>query len=574
MLKSRHIFIQQGALTPNDNGKKKFNSSEVSLYDEILLEYIADINKQLNVLNREIPYVLIVHTNDVEIAQYTLLEKFNIIQQHIICADDEIEGLIDTNKGTEILIMALSPKYCENTRVHYLVTRDMEAQITKDGRQLVLADAAHSICEMLLQKIKRINDRLDEIASSQKVIIYGGGYQTEAFLRYANVSRLNIIRIVDKRQTEVFNCITEMTNRENLVDADVIIVTPYFSASDIRRYLSNLNLDAEIIYLDELSGETLFTNHENIWAPDIKKSFADISVENEKKELLSITQTVNEISPYYVGIRTFQNYHTNCSRDAEDILFESSVAIVVQGPIVQTDNFTLDSVKLYRNNFPDATIIVSVWEGESFSEEWRCFRNDKQIYYVFSQRPEHRGYQNVNLQLTTSYNGLKKAQELGCRYAFKIRSDMRYYSPDMVLCMQYYMKSFPMAKNKIQKERLVIFPPRMDYFYFISDFFMFGNVDDMLNYWDIDRAFGDDYIGESAETMLGIRYAEFIRERYDNKLENLQEYDRVLKQYFAIVEDKLLDYIWFKYFYNKQWYAEYHYNVMNYVDWLEGQEIV
>ena len=275
-----------------------------------------------------------------------------------------------------------------------------------------------------------------------------------------------------------------------------------------------------------------------------------VDIEEEKKCLIETVKGINFRYPYYCKVKKHVQYKSNVSTENNVQMFEKQTAIIIQGPVVYKQNFTLDTVKLYHHNFPNVRIILSVWEDETEIREWK----DLELYnaeVVYVKKPLIRGYQNINLQLATSYYGLLRAKELGYKYSFKTRTDMRFYSPEMVALMYTYMKGFPLRNTSIQKERLVIFPPRYDYFYFISDFFMFGNVDDMLHYWDVNRGFGDEHIGESAETMLGIRYANFIGKRVENCLENLAEYHSVLIDYFAVVEDKMLDYVWYKYFYNK-----------------------
>ena len=36
-------------------------------------------------------------------------------------------------------------------------------------------------------------------------------------------------------------------------------------------------------------------------------------------------------------------------------------AIVMQGPLIVDSNFTVETLKLYRHNFPEAIIILSTW---------------------------------------------------------------------------------------------------------------------------------------------------------------------------------------------------------------------
>ena len=421
----------------------------------------------------------------------------------------------------------------------------------------------------IMEKLQKINRVLREIGSDEKVVIYGGGAQTAFFLRFADIQRLNIIRVVDKKRTPVFDIDVQDSTYENLKDADVIIVTPHFAAKEIKRYLDKIRVKGKILCLSDICNGVLITAHENKWAPDLTKI-------NDREwsgqiNVSDVTEKINQISTQFLTVRKNEIYKSLLPETNKKQEFEMRTAIVIQGPIVAKEDFTLNTIKLYHHYFPLAKIIVSVWEDdENVSNLGDISGYNAEI--VFAAKPICRGYQGVNLQLATSYAGIFRAKQLGCDYAFKTRSDMRYYSADMIALMQWYIQEFPLRKKDVpQKERLVIFPPRYDYCFFFCDFFMFGHVDDMMNYWDINRSFSDDYTGESAETMLAIRYAQFIGKDIENSLQNIKEYAQVVFDYFAVVDDKMLFYVWNKYFYHKQWEHEYHYNIINFVDWYAKQ---
>ena len=67
---------------------------------------------------------------------------------------------------------------------------------------------------------------------------------------------------------------------------------------------------------------------------------------------------------------TFITYHyrpmeaasINSCRD--QVKNEPPLAIVIQGPVLHENNFTLETVKLYKKNFAQAKIILSTWENE------------------------------------------------------------------------------------------------------------------------------------------------------------------------------------------------------------------
>ena len=570
--------MKQGDLTPNDNGSNKFNKSEIRYEDELIMKWIVHINDRLIESSELEESVLVYFEKDKEWLSYTQIEYFSFTKIIVLKEDADVYDILKqlSEEGYTRFVIA-APK--ENDFVSDIgdVIWLMEYTLydiwkTKSYSE-ILPNVKLELRKNTLEKIKRLNDELETISREEKVLIYGSGYQAEVFFRYANINRLNIIGVVDKNKVDIFDIPVNGTEREHLCNADVIIVTPFFAANQIKGYLDSLNLNAKFIYISELCGNVLFSGQENLWAPDkdIRDDEQDVNIEYEINQIIECAKEINDRSAYYCALRKYTASDMSVTRSNAQKLFEEKTAIVIQGPVVYKQDFTLETIRLYRKLFPEATIIVSVWEDELQIKQWYELESDK-VEVVYSQRPEVRGYQNINLQLTTSYNGILRAKELGCQYVFKTRSDMRYYSSDMISLMQMFMEKYPLVETSIQKERLVIFPPRYDYFHLISDRFMFGNVDDMLNYWDVNKLFGNEYIGESAEAMLGIRYAELIGKRVENKLENLAEYQKLMMDYFVIVEDKMLDFIWYKYFYNKQWEFEYHNNIINFVDWLAGQE--
>jgi len=50
--------------------------------------------------------------------------------------------------------------------------------------------------------------------------------------------------------------------------------------------------------------------------------------------------------------------------------------------------------------------------------------NDTNFTIIKNKIPRHNGYANFNLQVINTYNGIKKAEELGYDFVFKVRSDI------------------------------------------------------------------------------------------------------------------------------------------------------
>ena len=79
------------------------------------------------------------------------------------------------------------------------------------------------------------------------------------------------------------------------------------------------------------------------------------------------------------------------------------------------------------------------------------------------------------------------AKRLGATHVVKTRSDQRAYNPSLLSYLYNLLQVFPVnAGEKIQKSRIIgtslnTFKHRI---YGLSDMFLFGEIDDLLLYWD------------------------------------------------------------------------------------------
>lgn len=139
----------------------------------------------------------------------------------------------------------------------------------------------------------------------------------------------------------------------------------------------------------------------------------------------------------------------------------SKTCLVVQG---RTE---IDFVKSLKEKFKDIQIIFSTWENA-----------DKNAYdlhdiVLFNQYPSNFGPSNFHLQRISSLNGFLKAKELGFDRVIKWRCDLEPNNANELIqlfdtnCINFY--SFVNHQHG-----------------YIADFFMEGNVDDMINLFSIE----------------------------------------------------------------------------------------
>ncbi|MBU0730882.1 MAG: WavE lipopolysaccharide synthesis family protein [Proteobacteria bacterium] len=241
------------------------------------------------------------------------------------------------------------------------------------------------------------------------------------------------------------------------------------------------------------------------------------------------------------------------------------LGIVLQGPLLKTDDFTFETVKLYRKHFPDTVIIISTWEAE----DPVILKNLEALgaVVVTSRTPENPGPSHINFQIVSSLAGVKKAKELDLQYVLKSRTDQRFYMPNVDVFLINMLQNFPATGNYRQEQRILglslnTFKYRM---YGISDMFIFGTVADMLNYWDCphdrrppsgvsERTMYDHARAAICEVYLATQYLQKIG--FDLKW-TLADSWKAFAESFVIIDRENIDLYWPKYSKMEYWHQAY-----------------
>lgn len=260
---------------------------------------------------------------------------------------------------------------------------------------------------------------------------------------------------------------------------------------------------------------------------------------------------------------SFATYHLRPRRaatigtHADALINEPKTAIVIQGGLAEQHDFTLESIRLYKEHFPNAILILSTWEGNN-SGYIEKIKNEH-IEIVESPKPNFSGISNVNLQIISSQRGLERAKALGALYAVKTRTDQRMYSPLALEFLRNVLKAFPLIKtNSIQKERIVSIS--LDTFkyrlYGLSDMFVFGHIDDMLLYWTpkLDMRNSEDVDLDSSVKNFGISRVcevyfatEFLKKVDHMPTMTLADSWYAYANYFCVIDQASIDLYWPKY---------------------------
>lgn len=164
-------------------------------------------------------------------------------------------------------------------------------------------------------------------------------------------------------------------------------------------------------------------------------------------------------------------------------LNKDEAAIILQGPLYTRESFTVKTIRLYRQIFPNAMLIVSTWSDEN-AEMLKAI--EEQGCVVIKTKPmEFGGCNNINRQLTTSKKGVCYAKEHGAKYIMKSRTDQRMYSPDAIDYMKALVDKFPVPPGEGgPMARMVMVDmfgskPFDVYPFWLQDYMYFGRAEDM-----------------------------------------------------------------------------------------------
>lgn len=266
-----------------------------------------------------------------------------------------------------------------------------------------------------------------------------------------------------------------------------------------------------------------------------------------------------------------------------DAFSDSSVAIVLQGPIIYKNNFTYETVKLYLKKYPHCKIIVSTWVDQ---EKVKWFEDEENVYFCYSEKPNP-GRENINMQKTSTVAGIQKAKSLGCSYVLKTRTDQRIYGEEVIGCCLKMIKKYPVNGNVKARGRLITssigtFKNRL---YNICDMYLFGYIEDMEKYFDVPAVenLPSDftYRGlnaieysklEPGEIYFAVNYLRSIGHYIKWTVED-SDYAR--NNYFIVMDNSSLDILWPKYdhkeFRWKSYDANYYLQQCSFSEWMSCQ---
>ncbi len=232
----------------------------------------------------------------------------------------------------------------------------------------------------------------------------------------------------------------------------------------------------------------------------------------------------------------------------DDLVSFPKLAIVIQGPIIYDQDFTFETIQLYKKIFPNAKIILSTWNYEQSTYLQKI--KDKLVDVVLSQPPERAGVSYVNYQIVSSLAGICRAKELGVEYILKTRTDQRIYHPGALEFLVNIVEKFLPANGYKQNKRIVGTSLNTFKFrnYGLSDMNLFGQVDDILKYFSLplDND-GSGFLNLHPAVSEVYLSSNFLRSVGKDLKWTLYDSWEAFRDNFCVVDEQSLDLYWYKY---------------------------
>lgn len=206
---------------------------------------------------------------------------------------------------------------------------------------------------------------------------------------------------------------------------------------------------------------------------------------NEKNILHGLYNCFKSRKDEYVTV--FKEY---MEAETDEIQYRgyNYVGIVLQGPIRRDDNFTLNTVRLFRKRYPEVQLVFSTWKDSLSNYEKQTLKKyNCHIIESQSMSPEYKGdnekVAHLNNQILSSRNGIDYLSRNNVSHVMKIRSDLRIYKVDFIPYLLNVLTSFKCTKYRLIN--IAFSNSLYNVPFHLSDFIWFGEINDMKKLYDI-----------------------------------------------------------------------------------------
>ncbi len=267
----------------------------------------------------------------------------------------------------------------------------------------------------------------------------------------------------------------------------------------------------------------------------------------------------------------------NCN--VTNIINYSEFAIIIQG---QLDDFifTYETISLYRKFYPGINICLSTWVGQLSPAQIKKL-HDLGIDLIESEPPINPGFKNINCQIKSTLMGINSYKEKNIKFILKTRSDQRFYNIMTISYLLNIYKFFDPCKIKIIACSLNTFKQRL---YSISDMFLFGDIDSMLNFWQVDfdsrpisfinnqlSTIKNNYDYSKINVCEQYLVTNYLKSKNEEVIWDEAHSTRLICKYFTIIDQSSIDLVWQKYSLREYLWRNYDGNSLSelsFNDWL------
>lgn len=284
--------------------------------------------------------------------------------------------------------------------------------------------------------------------------------------------------------------------------------------------------------------------------------FTKISVEDILPQLFAWLNTQSKSTYVYKEIR---NQHKYLYENAT-IQTEYRYSIIVQGPVHNEKELTLNVLLDFLTSTEASQVILSTWSSEdttNIEKKLAPYLSTQKLRVIKSPKPKNNGISNINLQICSMKKGFATLDFEETKFVLKVRSDQRFIESDICTKLEQAFNHYREGDSTSQ----ILIVSRNTFIYRnygASDFLQFGYFKAIYTYWDVayDNRIQDDLrypqpknmLEESANSVCEIyltrNYLNQIGFKIDDTLSNsLKAYAEV----FIVVDACRIGLVWTKY---------------------------
>lgn len=258
---------------------------------------------------------------------------------------------------------------------------------------------------------------------------------------------------------------------------------------------------------------------------------------------------------YHRRPKNFQDVHYANIFQEKDY---SHIGVVIQGPVLDEDDFTLNTALLYKKLFKNIKIVISTWNDTKIDIVKKFHSHGIEVLLL--DKPKVTGSHNINFQIISTLEGIKYFEQKNVQFVCKTRSDQRVYAANSFQYLEKLLSLYP-SNSKIAKGRVV--EPALSVCKYrvwsMTDMFQFGYLEDLRRMWDVPldarMQTAQEYVTKryTIFDMVSDNIAEIYIHRYYAKSSGLdddisyEKYYMAIKDLFIVIDKEILDLYWHKY---------------------------